>query len=300
MALTKFTTTDAFVVTDIPDVPATGVVRMGRKILQSSAKDLARSATYSFAVFEIQRSGASAGINAEGEAEADAVDAFVKEALTIDGVHLTPGKGITADQLEPLSTGRIETNSRELTVEGIVAASTWAVDGSLAGTTVAVEGQGSSPMADLVAAAMERAGADIVTQGPEAKPWMIWGSEVDLLLVGTKPGTLSHQGAPMVKAKTVVPWGPIPVTTKAYLMLERSGTRVLPDFVSAAAGLVAPYLQLAPDESDLGRDVSTQMAAILSDCSNHEQGVLMGAFVRAESFLATWTDYTPFGRPLAA
>jgi glutamate dehydrogenase/leucine dehydrogenase len=300
MALTKMTTTDAFVVTDIPDVPATGVVRMGKKILQSSAKDLARSATYSFAAFGIERSGASAGINAEGGAQADAVDAFVKEVLTIDGVHLNPGKGITAEQLAPLSAGRNADNAQQLTVEGIVTAASWAVGGSLSGITVAVEGRGFNPMADLVATGLELAGADVVTPGPDAKPWMIWGSEVDLLLAGTKPGTLTHQGAGMVKANAVVPWGPIPVTTKAYLMLERAGTRVLPDFVTAAAGLVAPYLKSGTNPVDAGQAVSSQTATILNECADHEDGVMMGAFVRAEHFLAAWTDYTPFGRPLAA
>ena len=44
MALTKLSSTDAFVVTDgaDPETPATGVVRTGKKILQSSAQDLAR------------------------------------------------------------------------------------------------------------------------------------------------------------------------------------------------------------------------------------------------------------------
>jgi hypothetical protein len=52
MALTKLSSTDAFVITDGgSDAPATGVVRTAKKILQSSASDLARSVSYSFAAF---------------------------------------------------------------------------------------------------------------------------------------------------------------------------------------------------------------------------------------------------------
>jgi glutamate dehydrogenase/leucine dehydrogenase len=150
-----------------------------------------------------------------------------------------------------------------------------------------------------VAAALGQAGAEVLTIDPDAKPWMIWAADVDLLIAGTKPGTLSHQGAPMVKARAVVPWGPIPVTTKAYLMLERAGTRVLPDFVAAAGGLVAPYLQ-SSGAADARAQIARQVSEILPVCAEHDEGVMMGAFVRAEDFLASWTDYSPFGRPLAA
>ncbi len=302
MALQKLTSTDAFVVTDIPDAPATGVVRMGKKILQSSAKDLARSATYSFAAFGLQRGGASAGINAIEEAIPDAIANFVAEAGDIGGLDLSPGKGVSIDQLgQLLESQHTLAGSRALTVTGVVAAAKWAAGGNLAGKSAVVEGQGSNPMADLVAAGMSDAGADVLTPLPDAKPWMVWGSEVDLLLTGTKPGTLNHKGAESVKASAVIPWGPIPVTTKAYLTLERAGITVLPDFVAASGGLVAPYFESAStDAAELGVEAAKRISTVLDDCAQHGDGVLMGACVRAETFLESWTDWSPFGRPLAA
>ena len=64
VGLRKLSSTNAFVVTDLVDVPSFGIVRCAKKILQGGAKDLARSMTYTFASFEMQRGGASGGINA--------------------------------------------------------------------------------------------------------------------------------------------------------------------------------------------------------------------------------------------
>lgn len=302
MALQKLTSTDAFVVTDVPDSPASGVVRMGKKILQSSAKDLARSATYSFAAFGLERGGASAGINAIDDAVPAAISSFVEEASQIEGLDLSPGKGVSVDQVRGLLQSQHNlAGSRALTVTGVVAAAKWACGGSLAGKSAAVEGRGKNPMADLVAAGLTDAGADVVAADPDAKPWMIWGSEVDLLLAGTKPGTLNHKGAESVRASALIPWGPIPVTTKAYLALERAGVQVLPDFVVAAGGLVAPYFEGASnDAAELGVETARQVSAVLEQSTTHPDGVLMGACVKAETFLASWTDWSPFGRPLAA
>ena len=64
VGLRKLSSTNAFVVTDLIDVPSFGIVRCAKKILQGGAKDLARSMTYTFASFDMQRGGASGGINA--------------------------------------------------------------------------------------------------------------------------------------------------------------------------------------------------------------------------------------------
>ncbi len=65
MGLRKLSSTDAFIVTDLEDVPCFGIIRSAPKILQGGAKDLARSMTYTFAAFEMQYGGASGGINAK-------------------------------------------------------------------------------------------------------------------------------------------------------------------------------------------------------------------------------------------
>lgn len=307
MPLIELESTDAFVVTDIPDAPATGVVRRARKILQSSATDLARSATYAFASFGLERSGASAGINAEGGAAGPAAEAFCAELLDrgLD-VHLDPGKGMTLGELASLheAAGRhAAAGSLMVSAAGVAAAVRWACDGTLRDRSVVVEGTGNAPIADLVARALIDAGATIVEPGGlDTKPWLVWSADVDAIVCGTKPGVLDHRGAPLVKAKAVVPWGPIPVTTKAYVLLHRAGVQVLPDFVTAAGGLVGGYLPGADtkDEAALCAQVGAEVVEILDACAGGQDGVMMAAFERAERFLEGWTDAALFGRPLAA
>ncbi len=128
-------------------------MRRARKVLQSSAKDLARSLTYGFASFEHQVSGASAGVSAE-EPDADgAIAEFVAaiQPMVADGSFTPdPGKGVTADHLAPLRDSdsrssllhepatRFDLRS-ELTQLGIAATLDTAL-GGLDGRTVAIEG----------------------------------------------------------------------------------------------------------------------------------------------------------------
>ena len=53
MPVQKLESTDGFVVVDFADVPATGPLRRAKKILQSSAGDLARSASYTLSLIHI-------------------------------------------------------------------------------------------------------------------------------------------------------------------------------------------------------------------------------------------------------
>ena len=301
MPLQQLSSTDAFVVTDIPDAPATGVVRTGKKILQSSASDLARSVSYSFAAFEIQRGGASAGINATDDAVAPATAALCTELadqVRSGQLQLDPGKGTDPETIHALTSLGDRSplaGSTEARVAGIVAACAWARGGDLDGASVAVEGDG--PIPDALGPALVAAGASMVTvPGLDKKPWMIWGAPADLIVAGSKPGTLTHQGAPFVKAKAVVPWGPIPFTTKAFAELRRAGVEMLPDFLSTAGSLL-------PDHLDLGDDPLSGIADRVTralDAAKHGDGVLLGACYLAESFLASWIPEPLFGRPLAA
>lgn len=303
MALTKLSSTDAFVVTDggSAEAPATGVVRTGKKILQSSAKDLARSVSYSFAAFEVERVGASAGINAVGDAVGPATEAFcgeVMERVASGGLQLDAGKGTDAAALGELSAaaGRPDTaGSVEATVAGVVAAGAWANGGSLDGATYAIEGAGA--VVDALSTALTEAGATAVeVPGVAEKPWMIWGAAADLVFAGSKPGTLTHQGAPFVKAKAIVPWGPIPFTTKAFAELRRADVAMVPDFISAAGGLLPGNVAGA---AETPADIAGLVTAAL-EASAHDDGVLLGACYRAEAFLDSWLGEKLFGRPLAA
>lgn len=320
--------TDAFIVTDLPDAPATGVVRVARKVLASSATDLARSITYTFATFEMQRGGASAGVNAEGDAVPAAQEAFVTAVapLVEGGLHLDAGKGFDPAALAPLA----EVDSRNalggspaVTAAGVVAAIEAAL-GPLDGRTVAVEGVDAGPVPAAVAAAVVARGATIVAAssasaavfntdgidptaltgqpladlGETDKAVKLWGAAADVLVCGSKPGVLTHMGTPFVRATALVPWGPVPVTTKALLDLEKAGVTVVPDFISGAGGLLAGYLD--GDEAAVTAAVQERIAGVVGELKGHAEGAFLGACYRAEDFLRTWQDKLPFGRPLAA
>lgn len=293
----KLSSTDAFIAIDIAGAPATGIVRAAPKILQGGANELARSASYTFAAFGIARSGASAGINTEQEGAALACQAFADE-LADDAVSgnlcLLASKGTDASALASLGPrGGGQDAGVAATVAGVLAAADWAL-GGLAGRRVVVEGAGD--VANALAAALAEADATLITvDGVDKSPWLVWGADADLILAGAKPGTLTHQGAAMVKAQAIVPWGPIPLTTKAFADLRKAGVKVLPDFVSANGALLAAHLE---DGSPTG--VAAQVRAVLDDVGNEGDGPLLNACHRAEAFLATWTDQRLFGRPLAS
>lgn len=105
--ISKFNESPAFLALDLGDeIPATGVVRNARKILQDGAKTMARSVTYGFATFEVQRGGLSGGISATGDERDAAVAAFVAEAtpqVAAGTWSIDAAKGLTAEELAPLA-----------------------------------------------------------------------------------------------------------------------------------------------------------------------------------------------------
>lgn len=314
MVIRKLESSPAFVVVDVAGKPATGLVRQARKILQGSAKDMARSVTYTFASFGIRRVGASAGISVEGDARNEAVSNFAAE-LTADAgsgdLHLDPAKGIRSGELDVLhdASGRSGlAQDPQILAAGVVAATVWALGSELsaakplAGKTVAIEGQHLGPVPGAVAEAVTQAGATIVeVPGVDKKPWLIWGADVDAVLCGSKLGALTHQGAEFVKAKAIVPWATTPVTAKAFAILRRGDVTVVPDFVSASGCLLAGYLDKSHDDTDgVIAEVESRITAVLEAASKSPDGVFLGACYHAESFLDTWLDEKPFGRPLAS
>lgn len=174
MTLHKLTSTNAFVVVDLDGAEtASGVVRCAPKILQGGAAEMARSVTYSFASFELQRSGASAGINATPDQRDEAIAAFVAELggdVEAGRLALDPAKGVSDDDLAPLRSIDPRPPLRWTTIDGLalrdhlagtgpaVAAS--AALGGLEGRTAIVEGFGPTSPA-LVRSLAER-GATIV------------------------------------------------------------------------------------------------------------------------------------------
>ncbi|MFN8039562.1 MAG: hypothetical protein U0Q07_10175 [Acidimicrobiales bacterium] len=279
MTVQRLASTDGFVVLDLGDgVPAAGIVRLAPKVLVDGATWLARSVTYRFAVFEQQRGGASAGINARDDVEA-ALAAAVDELSprVADGsLVLDAGKGVPPAAVEAWRgvdpRPAVARDAADVLLARSVAASAaWA--GDLEGRTVAIEGfDGNGP---ALVAELERRGARVVTvagaQGAATRPegfsavevaaawgehgpgfaavltadpgpaWAALAAEVDLLLAGSKAGVIDHTNAGRVAAATIVPTGPVPLTAKALAVLRAAGRTVLPDFVSTAGPSLAAW-----------------------------------------------------------
>ena len=334
----------AFVVIDLSDsTRSAGVVRRARKILQSSTKDLARSLTYSYATFEQQVSGASAGVNAEDDEASEAIEAFISaiEPLVASGKFSPdPGKGVTEEDLAPLRSS--EQRSRllfspadrgvfrdELTAQSIAVTLAGAL-GGLEGRTVAIEGfsvssiqlvdeitalggkvtaigtsagTASSPngfLAPALAHGFGEFGPAVVDElGVEAgNAWSIWGSEVDAIVPSTKMGVVTHGVADNIAASVIVPGTTMPITAKALAHLRRAGKAAYPDFVALAGPVVAEGS--AADTTDAVRaEVADKVGSVVAGIMGHDDGPLLAGCYQAESFLLTWQEQLPFGRPLA-
>jgi len=291
----KMSSTEAFIAFDLNGVETSvGMVRSAPKVLQGGAKELARSVTYTFALLEQRVGGASAGINAKGDGVPAAIDAFVAEAAELVGSgRFLPdaGKGVTEAQLAPLRDNDPRNSAAydsadKLIVTGAIAAAQAAVDG-LEGKTVRIDGP--DPVADGVRVAAAAAGATVVEAVDRA----------DVLFAGTKMGAVDHNAAADLELGALVPTHPIPFTTKALLMLQRSGTVVVPDFISLAGPALAAWAEGDPDLATLETRTAAYVTKQISELGGDEAGLFLGACKRAEDFLSTWQDELPFGRPLA-
>lgn len=177
MDIQKLTTTDAFVVRDLPDADtAVGAVRVAPKILQGGAKEMARSLTYRYALLQRKISGASAGINAKPDVRAEAIEAFVAEMLpTVEAGKISiRGRGAVnpadlaelsaADRWDPIRFETVGGASFEdrLTALGAHAAADQALGGvgHMNDATVVIEGFDST--GPTLAAAAVAYGAKVV------------------------------------------------------------------------------------------------------------------------------------------
>lgn len=338
MPLRKLTTTDAFVVTDLDDVPSMGVVRSAPKILQGGAKDLARSMTYTFAAFGMQRGGASAGINAAPGDRADAVAAFAAELaddVAAGRLALDAAKGVDPDALSgwddprsPARTAAVGDDRLDVHLAGLGPAVAADAAVGLDGATVAIEGfgthgpalaeaveargatvvaisttAGSVTRSDGLPAAELRAewvarGDDLVGDDPDPF-WKVYQSGATVLFAGSKMGAVTHTTAEKLTLDALVAHQPIPYTTRALAILQRRGAHVVADFLSVAGPIFAAW----PDGDDSADAIIATASAAIADAvraaADHAEGPFLGACHRAEEFLATWHDGTLFGRPLA-
>ncbi len=214
--------------------------------------------------------------------------------------------------------------SDTLLAAGAIAAAT-AVVGSLQGKRIAIEGFGPAGLAlarqatesgagvvavaTAAGTALQADGFDVAalaegwatqedalatSMGSAQKPgWAVWGADADVVFCGSKAGAMTHEGAANVKASAVVPIGPVPITAKAFAVLNRASVTYVPDFVSTAAPLLAGVGTIDPLECP------NRIAAVIQEAIGGERGLFLTCCERAEAFLRSWQDALPFGRPLA-
>ena len=323
----KLTSIDAFVVFDLDGAStATGSVRAGDKILASTATELARCTTYAYASLGIEKCGASAGINAPEASRAEAIVKFVAEIekLVVDGVFLPDhNRVVTADDLaslrphdpriaidddaliaraglDVLDALGLEMADGRAAIEGFAPSSLPLVEllaqqdarivavGTAVGTATNSAGFDAGELSQL----MTSHGDDCVNDlGGEVLPAnRIYGVDADVFFVGSRLGALNDRSAPFVRARTIVPTAPSPITAKAFAILQRSNVTVVPDFVVMAAPLAAAWQ---------AGDPTAAVAGIVHEIVDEDEGLYLAACHRAEGFMRTWRDHLPFGRPLA-
>jgi glutamate dehydrogenase/leucine dehydrogenase len=287
MQFHKLTSTDGFIVFDLDDAPAVGVVRLAPKVLRDGAQLLARSTTYAAASFGLRVRGGSGGINAKPDDRDAALAAFVQEVTDLvasDRWLPGPGVGITTDDLNPLPRAeqRAIAFDQTATGESAVAAALGAL-GTLDGRRVGIVGTG--PITEAAAASASANGA-----APE--PQASLDADCDVLLVAGKAGMLEHGLAATVRARVVVPLTPVPVTARALAVLGRAGVVVVPDFLSTAAPMLAAF---DPE----GGDAMERVHMTVAELAGEGTDLWMASALRAEEFLKTWQPDLPFGRPLA-
>lgn len=296
----KLSGVDAFVVVDLDGAEASsGPVRRARKVLPGGVRDLARSQTYTYAALGMRRGGASAGINATDADRAEAAAAFAEQVapLVADRTYLPdPAKGIDEADLAPLRAadprGRSGAFLAECEAQSAVAAAEAAI-GGLDGRTAAIEGAGSCGPA-LTAALTER-GATVVETGPES-----WASvPVDVVFAGSKMGAVNHGSAESLQARLLVPCGRLPFTAKALAVCRRRGIPALPDFVTLAGSTIAAWSDPEASDDEVRSTVAATVTDLVNAAADHPDGPFLAACYKAETFLATWQDELPFGRPLA-
>jgi len=278
----KLQSVDAFVVIDLPGADSSdGIVRCARKVLVDSTRALARVRTYAWALLGEKVSGASAGINAVGEARDAAVAAFAAELaprIAAGTLTLAPGKGLNDSELAGL--GAVVPPDTVAFAAGVTA-SAGAATGGLDGRRVAIEFDAGA--GEALTAALGAAGAEVVASGADALT-----TEADVLLFGSKVGVVDHHLAAELPHRVLVPTGDLAFTPRALAVASRRDITVLPDFLTTAGPLAARA----------GRDPGEALAALTAEVLAHAEGPVLGACIRAEAFLSTWVDELPFGRPI--
>ena len=130
--------------------------------------------------------------------------------------------------------------------------------------------------------------------------WKVFASGADVLFAGSKMGAINHDTAGKLDTTAaVVPIGRLPFTARALAMFRRNGVAALPDFVTLAGSSLALWGEPGLAAETIRGKVKATVEALTSAAMASDDGPFLGACYEAESFLRTWQETLPFGRPLA-
>ncbi len=133
-----------------------------------------------------------------------------------------------------------------------------------------------------------------------AKPAELWSAAADVVFAASKMGIVHHGVAGSLDCKALVPAGRLAFTSRALAVCRRRGIVAVPDFVSLAGSTVAAWSDPAKTDAETRSEIESTVAALMAEALKPDDGPFLGACYEAESFLLTWQDELPFGRPLAA
>ena len=341
METRKLESTTGFVLYDLPGADTyVGPARLGAKLQPDNAVMLIRALTYTFAVLEQKKSGATIGLKIDpDQTEIEVMSAAkeLSEELQSKKITFNPGLRLQREQILPLlehdTRNKIGLDDRngisfedELTGLGACAA-VQAVTGEIEGQSFAIEGFNSAGLGiarevvsrggiikristakgcvtgsfepDTLADAWMSHGPGCTEQlGNIGKPWDIWKADVDGIFVGSKPGAMAAQGANSLESKVVVGTSPAAISSKALAILRQNDAPAVADFIVNIGPVLSWFSQADTTHDQLRSLTETTISALMADTINHDDGPFLGACYKAESFLKTWQDPMPFGRPL--
>lgn len=168
-------------------------------------------------------------------------------------------------------------------------------------TSVGAVSASSGFDAQTLADAWAAHGDDLVNElGVLSSPVEVFASGADVYFVGSKMGVVNHEIAAQIRdAAAIVACGRIPVTARALAVLRRSGVAVPADFVALAGSTIALWGDPARSEAEILDSVVATVGILSSEFVVCADGAFIAACLAAESYLLTWQDELPFGRPLA-
>ena len=136
--------------------------------------------------------------------------------------------------------------------------------------------------------------------GQMSEPGALWSIGADVVFAGSRMGVVNHAVAEGLECLALVPSGRLAYTSKALAVCRRSGIAAVPDFVALAGTTMAAWSSPDTTDDNIRREIASTVAALMADALESEDGPFLGACYGAESFLTTWQDELPFGRPLAS